>query len=232
MFSPLFCRASVFLDALFYSYALSFVLDIQISTRLFFERLVAQQAPRYLWIGCSDSRVPANVITGLDPGEVFVHRNVANQIDGNDPNIMAVLHFAIKFLKVQDIIVCGHYGCGGVLASQNLPTGDTVLDHWLTPLAGIVARQANNDPNRLCEANVRHQVDILTQLPVIQQAWAGGQKLALHGLVYAISDGILHDLAVTRTESSPRSLTDFAMTTDSVDEDDLHPLDCPCGKHY
>ena len=172
----------------------------------FFQRLVAQQAPRYLWIGCSDSRVPANTITGLDPGEVFVHRNVANQISGDDANIMAVLHFAIKVLKVQDIIVCGHYGCGGIAASQNLPTGDAILDQWLAPMANLSAPSHHGDRlDQLCEANIRRQVDVLSTLPVVQQAWESGQKLALHGLVYAISDGILHDLGVTKTGIVPKT---------------------------
>lgn len=202
----------------------------------FFKRLAAQQAPRYLWIGCSDSRVPANVITDLDPGEVFVHRNVANQIDGQDPNAMAVLHFAVNVLKVQEIIVCGHYGCGGIIASQSLPTGDPVLDRWLTPISGMCPAPLRPDEdqtaffNRLCEANVQRQVETLATLPVILDAWARGQSLALHGLVYAIHDGILHDLAISRTGPNTVSIAQFAMTGDD-DMDEDHPSCCGCGGH-
>lgn len=201
----------------------------------FFARLAAQQAPRYLWIGCSDSRVPANVITDLDPGEVFVHRNVANQIWPDDTNAMAVLHFAVNVLKVRDIIVCGHYGCGGIAASQNLPIGDRYLDDWLTPLTSLEIAPMPGESqqaflNRLCEQNIRRQVDTLSALPVIRNAWDSGQELAIHGVVYAIQDGILHDLGVSRTSAATVSIAQFAMADDDISDDD-HASCCGCGGH-
>ncbi len=168
----------------------------------FFQRLAAQQAPEYLWIGCSDSRVPANQICGLDPGEVFVHRNIANLVYEGDRNCQAVLHFSIAVLKVRHIIVCGHYGCGGVKAAIGEPQPD-VLQGWLSPIRDLaasnlnrLARESSDETrlDRLCELNVIRQVGVLTQLPVIREAWADGQPLAIHGLIYGLSDGHLRDL--------------------------------------
>ncbi len=167
----------------------------------FFGRLATQQKPRYLWIGCSDSRVPANQITGLMPGEVFVHRNVANLVLQTDLNCMSVVDFAIRTLRVRHVIVCGHYGCAGVGAAM---TDETVgvVDHWLSGIRdlwkkyrseleplGMVEAQA-----RLCEINIRQQVRSLCRTTVIRQAWERGQAVDVHGWVYGIHDGLLRDL--------------------------------------
>ncbi len=168
----------------------------------FFKRLAAQQAPEYLWIGCSDSRVPANQICGLDPGEVFVHRNIANLVHEGDRNCLAVLHYAITVLKVRTIIVCGHYGCGGVSAAIGEPQPE-VLQNWLRPIRDLaasnlnrLARESSDDKrvDRLCELNVIRQVGVLRNLPVIRQAWGEGQALAIHGVIYGLSNGHLYDL--------------------------------------
>ncbi len=168
----------------------------------YFRRLAAQQAPEYLWIGCADSRVPANVITGLDPGEVFVHRNVANLVHPADMNCLAVLQFAVEVLKVRHIIVCGHYGCGGVHAAMS-GEGNGLLDHWLEPIREL-ARQHDGSLapiqdqgvrlNRLCELNVAAQVRRVAETPIVRQAWARGHGVAIHGWVYGINDGLLRDL--------------------------------------
>lgn len=172
----------------------------------YFSRLAALQAPEYLWIGCSDSRVSANVIAGLQPGEVFVHRNVANLIYAADLNCMSVIQFAVETLKVKHIIVTGHYGCGGVKAALK-GEGYGLIDHWLEPVKEL-ARQHRGELatlqdekariNRLCELNVMLQVDNLTHSPIVQRAWEKGQDLTLHGWVYAIEDGLLHDLGCGR----------------------------------
>lgn len=168
----------------------------------FFKRLAAQQAPEYLWIGCSDSRVPANQICGLDPGEVFVHRNIANLVHEGDRNCLAVLHFAITVLKVRTIIVTGHYGCGGVRAAIGEPQPE-VLQTWLRPIRDLAAShlhqlarvQSDEERvDRLCELNVISQVSILSNLPVIRKAWAQGQPLEIHGLCYGLNDGRLRDM--------------------------------------
>jgi carbonic anhydrase len=168
----------------------------------FFRRLAEQQAPRYLWIGCSDSRVPANDVLGLDPGEVFVHRNIANVVHTSDLNILSVLEFAVEHLKVRHIIVCGHYGCAGVrriLATQR----GALLDHWLQPLTMFYRKHKPaldaiaDEParlDRLCEINVEMQVRRVAQTPIVENAWNRGQPLHLHGWIYAIHDGILRDL--------------------------------------
>jgi carbonic anhydrase len=171
----------------------------------FFKRLVAQQAPEYLWIGCSDSRVPANEIVGLDPGEMFVHRNVGNLAPPQDANYLSVLQFAIDVLKVKHVIVVGHYGCGGVRAavgSERLG----LIDHWLHPirevahehaaeLAGIGQESARLD--RLCQLNVMRQVRNVASDVFVQDAWARGQNLSVHGWVYSLADGLINDLNVT-----------------------------------
>ncbi len=172
----------------------------------YFTRLAALQAPEYLWIGCSDSRVSANVIAGLQPGEVFVHRNVANLIYAADLNCMSVIQFAVETLKVKHIIVTGHHGCGGVRAALK-GEGYGLIDHWLDPvkelarqhrqaLETLAGEKARID--RLCELNVMLQVDNLTHSPIVQRAWERGQDLTLHGWVYAIEDGLLRDLHCTR----------------------------------
>jgi len=170
----------------------------------FFTRLSGQQAPHYLWIGCSDSRVPANQIVGLPPGEMFVHRNIANVVVHSDLNCLSVMQFAVEFLRVQHIIVCGHYGCGGVAAALR---GDRlgVVDNWLRHVQDVRwkhNRELDALPNddvrrrRLCELNVLEQVVNAAQTTVVRDAWARGQSLSVHGWVYALEDGLLRDLGL------------------------------------
>ena len=170
----------------------------------FFTRLAAQQRPRYLWIGCSDSRVPANQITGLDPGEVFVHRNVANVVTHTDLNCLSVLQYAVEVLEVRHVIVCGHYGCGGVEAAmQARPFG--LIDNWLRNIKDVYTRHeaelAALDERerfaRLCELNVRHQVANVCHTTIVQRAWHEGHRLAVHGWIYTLDDGLLRDLEMT-----------------------------------
>lgn len=167
----------------------------------FFQRLAAQQEPDYLWIGCSDSRVPANQITGLMPGEVFVHRNVANVVSHTDPNCMAVVEFAVRKLQVRHVIICGHYGCGGVHAAMDGATTG-VVDHWLSgirelweqhqdDLAGLDTASAEA---RLCELNVRQQVRSLCQTTALKDVWSRGQSVDVHGWIYSLEDGLLRNL--------------------------------------
>ncbi|MBN9310776.1 carbonic anhydrase [Devosia sp.] len=168
----------------------------------YFSRLAGLQRPEYLWIGCSDSRVPANVITGLEPGEVFVHRNIANLVHRGDLNLLSVLEFAVDVLEVRHIIVCGHYGCGGVRAAME-PHHHGVVDHWLQPirdvaddadqdLRDLATPDARND--RICELSVRAQVSNLARTPIIRDAWGRGADVRLHGWIYGLTDGLLHDL--------------------------------------
>lgn len=168
----------------------------------YFGRLASLQKPEYLWIGCSDSRVPANVITGLEPGEVFVHRNVANLVHRADLNLLSVLEFAVDTLEIKHIIVCGHYGCGGVKAAMDgLRHG--IIDHWLQPIRDVANKynfgltdadedQANLD--RLCELSIESQVRNLSRTPIIRAAWKRGNNLQIHGWVYGLNDGLLRDL--------------------------------------
>jgi carbonic anhydrase len=175
----------------------------------FFTRLSSQQAPQYLWIGCADSRVPANEIVGLAPGELFVHRNVANVVVHADLNCLSVLQFAVEVLKVQHIIVCGHYGCGGVgaaLRDERLGLVDNWLRHvqdvrWKhqTELDGLPTEQKRHD--RLCELNVVEQVLNVSQTTVVRDAWSRGQQLEVHGWIYDLHDGLLRDLGVSVTTS-------------------------------
>ncbi|ANK80886.1 MAG: carbonic anhydrase [Rhizobiales bacterium NRL2] len=172
----------------------------------YFQRLSALQSPDFLWIGCSDSRVPANVITGLEPGEVFVHRNVANIVYAADLNCMSVVKFAVDGLKVKHIIVCGHYGCGGVRAVlENSQEG--LVDHWLAPVHNLHRRYRRElatletldaQIDRVCELNVIAQVDALCHSPIVVEAWERGQELAVHGWIYRLSDGRLRDLKCGR----------------------------------
>lgn len=169
----------------------------------FFERLAAQQKPEFLWIGCSDSRVPANQVVGVAPGEVFVHRNVANLVLHTDFNCLSVLQYAIDVLRVRHVIVCGHYGCGGVSAAME---GQTlgVVDHWLHVIQDLHHRharsldllQGEDRVNRLCEINVIDQVGRLCTAMAVQDAWRRGQELALHGWIYGLKDGLLRSLDV------------------------------------
>jgi len=168
----------------------------------FFRKLAMQQAPRYLWIGCSDSRVPANQILGLMPGEIFVHRNVANVVVHTDLNCLSVIQFAVDVLKVRHIIVCGHYGCGGVEAAlHNRRLG--LIENWLRHVQDVRNRHAaelegmESDAarlHRLCELNVLAQVMNVAQTTLVQDAWARGQQLSVHGLVYSLDDGVLRRL--------------------------------------
>jgi len=167
----------------------------------FFKRLVAQQSPEYLWIGCSDSRVPANEIVNLDPGELFVHRNVANLAPPQDANYLSVLQFAVDVLKVKHIMVVGHYGCGGVAAAVDGKRRGLV-DHWLHPIREVYAQnrvelEALSGPtrlNRLIELNVVRQVRNVASDVFVQDAWARGQDLCVHGWVYSIADGLVTDM--------------------------------------
>ena len=171
----------------------------------YFGRLEDQQAPRYLWIGCSDSRVPANQIVGLDPGAVFVHRNVANLAPPQDANYLSVLQFAVDELKVKHIMVVGHYGCGGVKASVD-GRRRGLVDHWLHPirelyhdhrseLEAIATEKARLD--RLCELNVMRQVRNVASDVFLQEAWARGQEISVHGWVYSLGNGLITDLGVS-----------------------------------
>jgi carbonic anhydrase len=171
----------------------------------FFRRLADQQSPRYLWIGCSDSRVPANEIVGLDPGELFVHRNVANVVHTSDMNILSVLEFAVDVLGVEHIIVCGHYGCGGVRRALEAGTG-ALVDHWLAPIVDLQQRRhsllgpiANETVrvNTLCELNVELQVRRVAATPIVRAAWASGKQLSVHGWIYGLRDGLLRNLDVS-----------------------------------
>ena len=170
----------------------------------FFRRLEDQQAPDYLWIGCSDSRVPANEIIGLDPGEVFVHRNVANLAGQQDANWLSVLQYAVEVLRVKHVLVVGHYGCGGVAASVD-GARRGLVDHWLSPIretahvhkAELDALEGRARLDRLTELNVLRQVRNVADDVFVRDAWARGQPLAVHGWVYSLADGLVTDLAVT-----------------------------------
>jgi carbonic anhydrase len=170
----------------------------------FFTRLAQQQTPRYMWIGCADSRVPANEIVGLDPGEVFVHRNVANVVVHSDLNALSTVQFAVEHLKVEHIFVVGHYGCAGVRAAmRGLRVG--LADNWLRHVHDVRLRHRKRldhlppeqQEDILCEMNVIEQVGNVALSTVIQDAWARGQPVAVHGWVYGLRDGLLKDLQVT-----------------------------------
>jgi carbonic anhydrase len=174
----------------------------------FFSTLSRQQAPNYLWIGCADSRVPANEIVGLVPGEIFVHRNVGNVVTHTDFNCLSVIQFAVDVLEVEHIIVTGHYGCGGVLAAMK-PDDLGLITNWLRHIRDIYFRNRERvdalptETGRvdlLCELNVQEQVRNVCQTTIVQAAWKRGQKLAVHGWIYGLQDGLLRDLKVTQTE--------------------------------
>jgi carbonic anhydrase len=193
----------------------------------FFRRLAEQQSPRYLWIGCSDSRVAANEILDLDPGEIFVHRNVANMVHTSDMNLLAVIEFAVETLAVEHIIVCGHYGCGGIrraLASERT----ALVDHWLQPL--VMMYQKHQDvfsrlPNeqtrldRVCELNIEMQVRRVATNPIVEQAWKRNQPLRLHGWVYGIHDGLQRDLGLSIASLEQRD------ALPSIDDRATHPTE-------
>jgi carbonic anhydrase len=175
----------------------------------FFSKLAQQQNPEFLWIGCSDSRVPANEIIGLLPGELFVHRNVANLVIHSDMNCLSVLQYAVDILKIKHIIVCGHYGCGGVRAAlETKPHG--LIDNWLRLIRDLNQRQSgelslfsNQEDriNRLCELNVVEQVKNVGNTTIVQEAWRKGQPVTIHGWIYGISDGLLKDMDVCVSSS-------------------------------
>ena len=173
----------------------------------FFTGLSRQQSPRYLWIGCSDSRVPANEIVGLQPGELFVHRNVANIVVHTDLNCLSVIQYAVEVLRVEHIIVCGHYGCGGVsAAADNTSLG--LIDNWLRHAQDVREKHrdlldsldnAETRLRRLCELNVIEQAMNVSETTIVQQAWRRGQDLAVHAWIYALTDGLLRDLNMSVT---------------------------------
>jgi carbonic anhydrase len=174
----------------------------------FFQKLAAQQTPAYLWIGCADSRVPANEIIGLPPGEVFVHRNIANVVVHTDLNCLSVIQYAVDVLKIKHIIVCGHYGCGGVRAAmQKREFG--LMDNWLRHLKDIYQKHESvldcivdesKRFDRFCELNVIEQVEHVCHTTIVQGAWRRGQELAVHGWIYGLSDGLLKDLGICVTQ--------------------------------
>jgi carbonic anhydrase len=168
----------------------------------FFTRLASQQSPEYLWIGCSDSRVPANQITGLAPGEVFVHRNVANVVAETDFNLLAVLQYAVDVLKVKHVIVCGHYGCGGVRAAlENFRHG--MIDNWLAGIRSMARRNRSElsalphemAVDRLCELNVIIQAQHVARTTILEDAWARGQDIQIHSWIYGLDSGRISKLA-------------------------------------
>jgi len=183
---------------------------IKASDPQFFNSLAQQQTPRYLWIGCSDSRVPATQLVGLKPGDMFVHRNVANVVVHTDFNCLSVLQFAVDVLSVNHVIVCGHYGCGGVKAAMdNLQLG--LIDNWLRHVQDVMHNHAeelgpivddSRRLDRLCELNVAEQVLNVSKTTIVQNAWNRGQELAIHGWIYGISDGLLRDLDISVTGSA------------------------------
>lgn len=185
----------------------------------FFQQLSNQQAPEYFWIGCSDSRVPANQIVGLQPGEMFVHRNIANVVVHSDLNCLSVMQYAIDVLRVRHVIVCGHYGCGGVRAAfQDQRVG--LVDNWLRHVQDVRSKHRDEldalateeaQLDRLSELNVIEQVSNVSQTTVVQDAWSRGQKLSVHGVIYGLQDGLLRDLGIT-----VRSLEDVAAHVDAA----------------
>jgi carbonic anhydrase len=186
----------------------------------FFRRLVDQQSPLYLWIGCADSRVPANEIVGLDPGELFVHRNVANLAPPQDANYLSVLQYAVEVIGVQHILVVGHYGCGGVAAAVD-GQRHGLIDHWLHPIRQVAGEHRHEldklghkeRHDRLCELNVIQQVRNVASDVIVQDAWARGHPLKVHGWVYSLENGMVTDLKVTLT-----SLDDYARTVRQADD--------------
>lgn len=175
----------------------------------FFKSLSEQQSPKYLWIGCSDSRVPANELLGMQPGEVFVHRNIANQVIHTDLNCLSVIQFAVDVLKVEEIIVCGHYGCGGVIASLD-DKSHGLIDNWLRHIEDVYrfhketmenVTDEKERVNLMCELNVIEQVANVCKTTTLQNAWKNNQNVTVHGLVYNLRDGILKNLDVSVNKS-------------------------------
>ncbi|HEX7296094.1 MAG TPA: carbonate dehydratase [Pyrinomonadaceae bacterium] len=183
---------------------------IKASDPEFFNSLSAQQTPHYMWIGCSDSRVPSTQLVGLDPGEMFVHRNVANLVVHTDFNCLSVLQYAVEVLKVSHVIVCGHYNCGGIKAAmENHHSG--LIDNWLRHVQDVMRsreselsaiKDAAQRLDKLCELNVIEQVLNVSRTTIVQNAWNRGQDLAVHGLIYQVGDGLLRDLNICITSES------------------------------
>ncbi len=194
----------------------------------FFERLSHQQAPEFLWIGCSDSRVPANQIAGLRPGEMFVHRNVANVVVHTDLNCLSTLQFAVDVLQVRHVIVCGHYGCGGVLAALR-ETKLGLIDNWLRHVQDVRDKHRSQlnaleteaeRHARLCELNVIEQVAHVCQTTIVRDAWSRGQTLAVHGWIYGLRDGLLRDLGMcVTTEAELAACYSAACATRAAEPD-------------
>lgn len=188
----------------------------------FFARLAHQQTPRYLWIGCADSRVPATQITDLEPGSIFVHRNIANLVVHTDISMLSVLQFAVEVLRVEHVIVCGHYGCGGVRAAM-ADRQYGLIDNWLRHIEDVRDRHAAElagieDPERrerrLVELNVLHQALHVARTTIVRNAWARGQPLTVHGWVYDVADGLLHDLG--HRVGGPEQIGDLSRTIGAV----------------
>ncbi|MCA9238701.1 MAG: carbonate dehydratase [Planctomycetales bacterium] len=198
--------------------------EMQQSDPDFFDRLSKQQAPRYLWIGCADSRVPANQIVGLAPGDVFVHRNVANVVVHTDLNCLSVVQYAVDVLKVEHIIVCGHYGCGGVAASME-DASHGLIDNWLRHIQDVHYKhrerldaipEKQHRVNRLCELNVIDQVANVCRTTILQDAWRREQNISVHGWIYGLGDGLLRDLDMCI--SAPDQLAEaYRLTVESSD---------------
>ena len=181
----------------------------------FFQKLSKQQSPEYLWIGCSDSRVPSNQIVGLLPGEIFVHRNIANVVVPSDLNCLSVIHYAVEVLKIKHIIVCGHYGCGGVKAAMDNEEHG-LIDNWLHHIRDVYRTHSDEVDalqdntlkiNKMCELNVIEQVANVCNTTIVRNAWKAGQELSVHGWIYSIENGILQDLnvCVTGIEEVPEN---------------------------
>ena len=185
----------------------------------FFTTLAQRQQPEYLWIGCSDSRVPASQIIDMPPGQVFVHRNIANQVQISDPNCLAVIQFAVEVLEIKHIIVCGHYGCGGVQAAmENSASG--ILDHWLWNIRLMLEKHADlldrvpkeKQLDAACELNVNEQIMTLARHRSIQDGWKRGAEIIIHGCIYGIADGILRDLDIhCGRDDAPRAVYQSAV---------------------
>jgi carbonic anhydrase len=184
----------------------------------YFERLSLLQTPEFLWIGCSDSRVPANQITGTQPGEIFVHRNVANLVVNTDVNLLSVLDYAVNHLKVKHVIVCGHYGCGGVKAAGTSSDLNLVLNMWLRNIKDVIRlhrseldkiKDETAKTNRLVELNVQEQVNNLAKTSIIQRAWKTDQRPDLHGWVYDIKDGLINPIFEMKAGSHIDSVYEY-----------------------
>ena len=189
---------------------------VKVGDPQFFERLTSQQAPKYLWIGCSDSRVPANQIVGLAPGDIFVHRNIANVVVHSDLNCLSVIQYAVEFLKIEHVIVCGHYGCGGVQAAlQKTQLG--LMENWLLHIRDVYHKhyreleaipEEKERLERLCELHVVEQVYNVCRTTIVQRAWRNGHSLSVHGWIYGVHNGLIQDLNVCIASAEEFSLVD------------------------